>query len=109
MQVDARFGRTCEGLCLLCCVAVILCWGVCVWALPVYMLCCSYPVLGRLCVGSPCVYVVLQLSCVGAFVCGLSLCNQHTIVVYVAVVAVWVLLELAYTRVMFIRDNLFKS
>ncbi|KAL3874363.1 hypothetical protein ACJMK2_037389 [Sinanodonta woodiana] len=32
------------------------------------------------------------ISRIGAFVCGLALCNQHTIVVYVICVAVWVIL-----------------
>ena len=37
---------------------------------------------------------LFQLSAVGAFVCGLSLCNQHTMVVYVFLAGSWVLYEL---------------
>nr|XP_033807984.1 transmembrane protein 260 isoform X2 [Geotrypetes seraphini] len=46
-----------------------------------------------------------KISKIGAFCCGLSLCNQHTIVLYVLCIALWVLfqhfkereLSLAYT------------
>ena len=37
---------------------------------------------------------LFQLSAVGAFICGLSLCNQHTMVVYVFLAGSWVLYEL---------------
>ncbi|KAL5008068.1 hypothetical protein ScPMuIL_013649 [Solemya velum] len=37
---------------------------------------------------------LLKVSMIGAFVCGLSLCNQHTIVVYVVCIAGWVLTSL---------------
>ena len=42
------------------------------------------------------IYLVLcfQFACLGAFTCGLSLTNQHTIVVYVAFMAVWVIVKL---------------
>lgn len=35
-----------------------------------------------------------QISRLGAFCCGLSLCNQHTIVLYVACIVPWVLSRL---------------
>ncbi|NXS51593.1 TM260 protein, partial [Brachypteracias leptosomus] len=35
-----------------------------------------------------------KISKLGAFCCGLSLCNQHTIVLYVACIVPWVLLQL---------------
>lgn len=35
-----------------------------------------------------------RVACFGSFMCGISLCNQHTSVVYVAVIALWVLYEL---------------
>ncbi|XP_052275598.1 transmembrane protein 260-like isoform X2 [Dreissena polymorpha] len=42
----------------------------------------------------------LKVAYIGAFVSGLSLCNQHTIVVYVAVIAVLVLWELWNAKVL---------
>lgn len=36
----------------------------------------------------------VKLSSIGAFICALSLCNQHTMVLYVGIVGVWVLFEL---------------
>ncbi|XP_053373976.1 transmembrane protein 260-like [Mercenaria mercenaria] len=36
----------------------------------------------------------VRVAYLGSFMCGITLCNQHTSVVYVAVIAIWVLLEL---------------
>ncbi|XP_050405485.1 transmembrane protein 260 isoform X2 [Patella vulgata] len=36
----------------------------------------------------------IQISFIGAFISGLSLCNQHTIVIYVLCIAVWVIYTL---------------
>lgn len=42
---------------------------------------------------------LFQISLFGAFMCGLSLCNQHTIVVYNMILILWVLLELKHNQV----------
>lgn len=41
-----------------------------------------------------------KMALVGSLVCGLSLCNQHTMVVYVFCFAVWVLYTLSTTQVL---------
>ncbi|XP_052768549.1 transmembrane protein 260-like isoform X2 [Mya arenaria] len=45
-------------------------------------------------------HIRVKVACTGALVSGLALCNQHTVVVYVAVIAVWVLTELARDKVL---------
>lgn len=40
------------------------------------------------------VFFPFQISKLGAFCCGLSLCNQHTIVLYIACIVPWVLSQL---------------
>ena len=37
---------------------------------------------------------VCEVAVVGALVCGLSLCNQHTVVLYVVVLVAWVLFRM---------------
>ena len=44
-------------------------------------------------------FFYFQFSAIGAFVCALSLCNQHTIVLYVLVIATWVILEVWSAKV----------
>ncbi|CAG2198436.1 Transmembrane protein 260 [Mytilus edulis] len=41
-----------------------------------------------------------KISLFGAFMCGLSLCNQHTIVVYNMILILWVLLELKHNQLL---------
>ena len=43
---------------------------------------------------------VFQVAYFGAFLSGLSLCNQHTIVVYVTCIAVWVLWRLNHVALL---------
>ena len=43
--------------------------------------------------------MLFQLAYAGSFVSGLALCNQHTIVIYVAIIAMWVLRALNSTWV----------
>lgn len=42
----------------------------------------------------------IKMSFVGSFVCGLSLCNQHTMVVYVFCLAIWVLYTLHKNQIL---------
>ncbi|XP_043570486.1 transmembrane protein 260 isoform X3 [Chiloscyllium plagiosum] len=44
-----------------------------------------------------------KLSLLGAFTCGLSLCNQHTIVLYVMCIVPWVLFRLQREKEMSVR------
>ncbi|KAL4238129.1 hypothetical protein ACF0H5_002841 [Mactra antiquata] len=45
----------------------------------------------------------VKISYIGSFLCGLSLCNQHTIVVYVLVIAIWVLYDLYKIQVLTVK------
>ncbi|KAM9294395.1 protein O-mannosyl-transferase TMEM260 [Gastrophryne carolinensis] len=44
-----------------------------------------------------------KVSLYGAFFCGLSLCNQHTIVLYIVCIVVWVLFQLASHKELSLR------
>lgn len=50
-----------------------------------------------------------QISKLGAFCCGLSLCNQHTIVLYIACIVPWVLSRLfrKTVRILLTRASVF--
>ncbi|XP_060557049.1 protein O-mannosyl-transferase TMEM260-like isoform X2 [Ruditapes philippinarum] len=50
-----------------------------------------------------------KVAYMGSFMCGISLCNQHTSVVYVAVIAVWVLYELIIIKELTVKVLLFVS
>nr|DBA14368.1 TPA: hypothetical protein GDO54_005350 [Pyxicephalus adspersus] len=39
-----------------------------------------------------------KVSLYGAFCCGISLCNQHTIVLYIVCIVLWVLFQLVYHK-----------
>uniref|UniRef100_X1Z2A4 DUF2723 domain-containing protein n=1 Tax=Capitella teleta TaxID=283909 RepID=X1Z2A4_CAPTE len=43
---------------------------------------------------------LLKIARLGAFMCGLSLCNQHTSVIYVFVIAMWVFVRLLFNRIL---------
>lgn len=41
-----------------------------------------------------------RIALFGSFVCSLSLCNQHTIVVYIFILVMWVLMELKHNQLL---------